>query len=239
MEQPDDTNAAIWKNDEIIRSRQERAGEREQKNAAQWRRLAELLPFGVDDAFTFADLGAGTGVAAREILVRYPRSTAILTDFSAPMIAAGTAELAAFDGRFRYVEFDMSSNTWPAAIPATLDAVVTSMCIHHMPDDRKQGLFSEIYDRLAPGAWYFNYDAISSDDPVVAAQWQHMHDQDDPASAVQRLHRTPVEQDRHANHVRYLIPLADQLEFLRSAGFTGIDVYWKNLDDVIYGGRRP
>jgi hypothetical protein len=39
--------------------------------------------------------------------------------------------------------------------------------------------------------------------------------------------------------VRYIIPLGQQLEYLRSAGFEGIDVYWKHLDTVIYGGRRP
>lgn len=36
-----------------------------------------------------------------------------------------------------------------------------------------------------------------------------------------------------------MIPLARQLEYLRSAGFAGIDVYWKRLDYVIYGGCRP
>jgi tRNA (cmo5U34)-methyltransferase len=36
-----------------------------------------------------------------------------------------------------------------------------------------------------------------------------------------------------------MIPLAQQLEYLRSAGFAGIDVYWKRLDYVIYGGCRP
>ena len=25
----------------------------------------------------------------------------------------------------------------------------------------------------------------------------------------------------------------------RSAGFEGVDVYWKQLENVIYGGRRP
>jgi hypothetical protein len=33
--------------------------------------------------------------------------------------------------------------------------------------------------------------------------------------------------------------LDPQLGFLRSAGFAGIDVYWKNLENVIYGGCRP
>ena len=58
-----------------------------------------------------------------------------------------------FAGRYRYVEFDMSAGgEWPAAIPVALDAVVTSMCVHHLPDQRKQGLFAEIYDHLAPAA---------------------------------------------------------------------------------------
>jgi len=39
--------------------------------------------------------------------------------------------------------------------------------------------------------------------------------------------------------VRYMIPLGRQLGYLRSAGFEGIDVYWKQLGNVIYGGRRP
>lgn len=36
-----------------------------------------------------------------------------------------------------------------------------------------------------------------------------------------------------------MTPLASQLDFLRGVGFEGIDVYWKQLDFVIYGGRRP
>jgi hypothetical protein len=36
-----------------------------------------------------------------------------------------------------------------------------------------------------------------------------------------------------------MIPLGPQLGFLRAAGFEAVDVYWKRLDYVIYGGRRP
>jgi len=238
MEQATDTNAAIWKSTHIVQTRELKAAERTRRNAAQWQLMGELLPFDEQDAFTFLDLGAGTGPATRAILELYPRSTAILTDFSAPMIAAGEVAMQSFAGRFQYIEFDMSTNSWPAAIPATLDAVVTSMCIHHMPDHRKQGLFAEILEHLAPGGWYLNYDSVSSADPVVAEAWDRVNDLD-PEAARKRLHGTPQEQARRANHVRYLIPLAQQLSYLRSAGFEGIDVFWKRLGDVIYGGHRP
>lgn len=53
------------------------------------------------------------------------------------------------------------------------------------------------------------------------------------------LHRSPGEQARWGNHVRFISPLHRQVEYLRLAGFQGIDVYWKQLDYVIYGGCRP
>ena len=239
MDQSTDTNADIWKSEEGVQFWTAKSEEREQKRAAQWRLMGELLPFDEQDAFTFLDLGAGTGAAARRILELYPRSTAILTDFSAQMMDQGEREMQTFAGRFQYVEFDMSTNSWPAAIPATLDAVVTSMCIHHLPDHRKQGLFTEILERLAPGGWYVNYDPVSSPDPVVEATWERVNDRDDPEAAGKRLHRTPQEQSRYENHVRYVIPLDQQMDYLRSAGFQGVDAYWKHLENVIYGGCRP
>jgi tRNA (cmo5U34)-methyltransferase len=139
MDQSPDTNAAIWKSEEGVQFWTAKTGERRQKRAAQWQFMGEILPFAEQDEFTFLDLGAGTGAAAREILDLYPRSTAILTDFSARMMGEGEREMQPFAGRFQYLEFDMSTSNWPAAIPAKLDAIGTSMCIHHLPDHRKQG----------------------------------------------------------------------------------------------------
>lgn len=238
MDEPSDTNSAIWNSEEVVQYWTATADERERKRSAQWQFLGELLPFDEQDAFTFLDLGAGTGAAARAILGLYPLSVAILTDFSSQMIGEGERQLAPFAGRFEYVEFDMSTGDWPAAIPTALDAVVTSMCIHHLPDHRKQGLFAEIFDHLAPGGWYLNYDPVSSADPVVEATWERVNDRADPEAASKRLHRTPEDKSRYENHVRFIIPLDQQLDYLRSAGFQGIDVYWKHLENVIYGGCR-
>ncbi|QTE28205.1 class I SAM-dependent methyltransferase [Pengzhenrongella sicca] len=239
METLPDSNEAIWKSAQHVRERATKTAEREQRSAAQWRLLGLLLPFDTQDEFTFADLGAGTGSAARAILAQYPRSTAVLADFSAEMIAVGTQEMQPFEGRYRYVEFDMSTPAWPAAIPAGLDAVVTSMSVHHLPDARKEGLFAEIFDHLRPGGWYVNYDSVRSADPAVSATWVRVADREDPLAADARARRTPAELARRANHERDLIPLAQQLDYLRAAGYRGIDVYWKHLDDVVIGGYRP
>jgi tRNA (cmo5U34)-methyltransferase len=240
MSDPADTNAAIWQSADAVEAWAAEAQRQEGSRAAHRRFMALLLPFTEQDAFTFLDLGAGTGAASRAILRLYPRSTAVLADFSAEMMRAGERELQPFAGRYRYVEFDLASaGAWPAEIPPALDAVVTSMCVHHLPDDRKQGLFAEIAAALAPGGWYLNYDPVRAGDRVVEATWDRVRDREDPEGADRRHHRSPLDQARWDNHIRYIIPLGPQLEYLRAAGFEGVDVYWRHLENVIYGGRRP
>jgi len=234
-----DTNAAIWKSEETVQNWAAEAARQEQRRVRQRHFMAELLPFGEQDAFTFLDLGAGTGAASKAILAAFPNSNAILADFSAQMMGQGEREMRPYAERFRYVEFDMSKDDWPTGIPATLDAIVTSMCVHHLPDDRKRALFAEIFDRLAPGGWYLNYDPVRSTDPDVEAIWRQVKDRQDPDWAHRQRHRSHDEQARYENHVRYIGPLTQQLEHLRAVGFQAVDVYWKELEEVIFGGRRP
>lgn len=235
-----DTNAAVWKSDAMVQQWVAGMDQRERARAEQFRLLALLLPFGQQDRFTFLDLGAGTGSAARAILAVYPGARAVLADYSAQMMGEGIKVMARWADRYRYVEMDMLvPGGWPAAIPVPLDAVVTSQCIHHLPDERKQSLFREIHDRLRPGGWYLNFDPVAAASPAVQEVWERVNDRLDRAAAHKRTHRTPQEQARHENHVRYMIPLEPQVAFLRHAGFEAVDVYWKHLDYVIYGGSRP
>jgi len=230
--------SAVWHSDEFIHHWVDEAEARESRHRSQLRLMGELLPFDRQTRFTFLDLGAGTGSAASMILDVYPLSTAILADYSRPMMLAGENEMQRFAGRFRYIEFDMSADRWPQQVPNMLDAVVTSMCIHHIPDGRKQGLFREIHDRLAPGGWYLNYDVVNTADPVVTAAWERVHARN-PEGGDRDGPQTALDHAGHDDHVRNITALESQIGFLRAAGFEGIDVYWKRLDSVIYGGRRP
>ncbi|HVB05324.1 MAG TPA: class I SAM-dependent methyltransferase [Acidimicrobiales bacterium] len=239
MTEGEDTNADLWKSDAVVANWAAQVGDREARRRAQWELMAQLLPYREDEDFTFLDLGAGMGAAAQVLLECYPHAHAVLGEYSPPMIAAGTEAMARFGERARYVEFDMGGAPWPEEIPTALDAVVTSQCVHHLSDERKASLFAELFARLAPGGWYLNYDPVTSDDPVVDAAWQRANERQDPEAAEKARHLSPEAQARHENHVRYMIPLEPQLGYLREAGFEAVDVYWKHLDYVIYGGRRP
>jgi tRNA (cmo5U34)-methyltransferase len=241
IEEPtEDTNAAVWKSDIGVTFWKETEADRERRRAGHRKLIAALLPFGDDEHFTFVDLGAGTGAAARTVLDHFPAAHAVLADFSPQMMAQGMLELGAYQSRYTYAEFDLTrAGDWPAGIPDRVDAVISSLAVHHLKDERKRTLFAEILRQLAPGGWFLNYDPVQPPDPVVEEAWLRAGDRQDPSAAHKREHRTAEEQFRYENHVRYMIPLDRQVGYLRAAGFEGVDVYWKELDYVIYGGRRP
>lgn len=234
-----DTNATLWKSEEVARAFVGAEGQRERERQEQFLLVARVLPFDRTDAFTFIDLGAGTGAASRAVLNDCPRATAILAEFSPAMMAEGDKLLGPYTGRYRYVEFDMTSSDWPTEIPARVDAVISTLSIHHLPDDRKRSIFREIRDRLQPGGWYVNFDPVRAPEAALDAIWERINDRYDPDAPYKRTHRTPLEQARWENHVRYISPLGPQIDWLREAGFVDVDVFWKRLDWVIYGGHTP
>jgi tRNA (cmo5U34)-methyltransferase len=234
-----DDNAAIWKSDGGVATWLAGSAEREQQRGEQRRLVADLLPFGDEDQFVFVDLGAGTGAAARAVLDRFPRASALLAEYSPQMAEAGTDALQPFRGRFRYVDFDLTTGPWPDEVPDQVDAVISSMCLHHLPDARKKQLCAEVFTRLKPGGWFLDLDVVTAETPAAAQAWQRADDRRDPDAALHRRHRTADEQHWFENHTRYISPLSRRLGFLQAAGFEGVDIFWKRLDAVLIGGRRP
>src|ERR1700751_4975690 len=100
MDNSTDTNAEIWHSEEMVQHWLKEATAQERNRLEQRRLMADLLPFGDDQEFTFLDLGAGTGAATRGILERYPHAAAIMADYSAQMMAAGEPEMQPYAGRY-------------------------------------------------------------------------------------------------------------------------------------------
>jgi len=118
-----DTNAAIWKSEEVARNFAALSEQREQQRRDQLQLVARLLPFGPDDAFTFMDLGAGTGAASRALLAEYPKANAILCEYSPQMAAEGTRAMAAHAEEYLYTEFRDSAPAQREALPSIVQRV--------------------------------------------------------------------------------------------------------------------
>ena len=97
------------------------------------------------------DLGAGDGVLAAALLARFPAATLTALDGSESMRAAASARLASFGDRARVAAFDLSALAWwDRMFGAHL--VVSSLCLHHLNDAKKQYLYKAAADRIAPAA---------------------------------------------------------------------------------------
>lgn len=119
------------------------------------------------------DLGAGDGKVASVVLDHFQQASAILVDFSVPMMEKGQETLKRFEGRCRYELWDMNEGEWPDHLRGPYDAAVSSAAIHHLVNPRKQWLASAVLDRLVLGGIFANYDLFRNPDAVFAEDDVH------------------------------------------------------------------
>jgi tRNA (cmo5U34)-methyltransferase len=197
--------------------------ERYLERADQYPRRAEgesvLLAHVPPDARRILDLGTGDGRLLALVRGDRQRARCIGLDNSAPMLMAARGRFATVDD-VELVEHDL---TEPLPEMGHFDAVVSSMAIHHLEDERKRSLYAEVFDALAPGGVFANFEHV--------------------ASPTQRLHLAffdaigePLE---HEDPSDRLLDVQTQLEWLRAIGFDDVDCYWKWLEMALLIGVKP
>jgi len=69
----------------------------------------------------------------------------------------------------------------PGLAPA--DAIISALAIHHLSDQRKRTLFSEIHALLKPGGAFVNLDLVASPTPELHQRFRRAigREQDDPS----------------------------------------------------------
>jgi len=162
------------------------------------------------------DLGCGDGRLSALVLAAYPESTAICVDMSPAMLDAVT-ERFADDDRVTIATHDLEQ---PLPFAGPFDAVISSLAIHHVDDERKQSLYAEIAALLTPGGVFANLEIVRSPTQALHDQWRdEMGAQDDPS-------------DR-------LAPMEPQLAWLRDAGLQDVDCIWKWRALALMRGTKP
>jgi tRNA (cmo5U34)-methyltransferase len=101
------------------------------------------------------DLGAGTGLLARQVASAYPDAELTLLDGAPAMLdQAGTA----LGDRAYYVTADLAdplpSGPW--------DAVVSALAIHHLDDGDKRALFGRVHQALGSGGMFVNAEQVGA-----------------------------------------------------------------------------
>lgn len=210
--------------------------------------IMSLIPADPDDAFTFVDVAAGAGWLSKAILDRFPRSHALLLDGSAAMLAEAQTVLAEHTGRFDLKLFQLLDLSWIDDLPSRLRAVVSSLAIHHLDDGGKRDMFERlapalesggallIADLVQPAGEYGLRHAARTWDAEVRRQSQEISGSLDAWNLFDGDDWNIFD---HPDPMDTPSTLADQLDWLREAGFTSADVFWALAGHAVYGAYLP
>lgn len=194
---------------------------------------------------TILDLGAGDGAVASVIAQQFPVERITLVDFSLPMLQQAVNRFAGSTPHVDIIDSDLLDPRWRNDLPgeiSTYDVVVSRYAIHHLPDDRKKGLYEEVHDLVAPGGMFFNIEHVSSVSPVYQGIFESMIIEGMVATSDASLdleQATAVFRARQDADTNILAPAEEQCSWLRDIGFVDVDVIMKVFELAVIAARRP
>jgi len=193
------------------------------------------------DVSNFIDIGCGDGILSRVIQNQYPNAYGTLLDFSEPMLEHARANFTDEQARIFYQDLNESSWIDRVRDKAPYDVVVSGYAIHHLTDVRKQSLYAEIYDLLAPKGIFINIEHVSVPDQWNEDLFTHafaqnlypLRKQEEPDLTYEQMIERLDQEDGDI-----CAPADTQCDWLREIGFVHVDVYMKIYALAVFGGVR-
>ncbi len=207
--------------------------------------LVSTVPFGPDKPLKILELGSGDGELAEALLAVFPRATLTALDGSESMRRESVARLAPFGARARVAAFDAGALDWWDRMSG-VDLIVSSLCLHHLNDAKKQYLYKAAAERLSPSGALLMADLVDPQHPaarrLAADQWDAQAKEQAEALGRPALFQRFV--DTRWNHLRFP-EAADRpsavfhhLIWLRHAGFAAVDCVWMHAAHAVFGGFK-
>ena len=208
--------------------------------------LLAAVPFAAEDTFRIVEIGSGEGFLAEALLNAHPAASIVAFDGSESMRVATTARTARFGSRASVRPFALDALDWWDVMFGA-DLVVSSLCLHHLNDAKKQYLYKAVADRISPRGALLIADLIDPLDEasrrVAADAWDLAAREQ--ADAIGRPDLYARFLDARWNHFRYP-DTADRpsaifhhLVWLKHAGFAAVDCWWLFAGHAVFGGFQP
>ncbi len=203
-----------------------------------------LLPFTPADKFRAVEIGSGSGTLSHALLDCFPEATLVALDGSESMRSHATTRLSSFGDRFSVQAFELGASDWHPSLDSA-DAVVSSLCIHHLSGEDKRRLYAAISQRISPRGALVIADLVEPQRPqgreVFAAGWDRAVKESAAGRSGALFERFVTEEWNY-----YRFPdasdqpssLIDQLTWLKQAGFEVVDCFWLQAGHAIFGGYK-
>jgi tRNA (cmo5U34)-methyltransferase len=195
---------------------------------AFYRRSTDLI---AHDAKNILDLGAGTGLLSQFVRQWYPSAHIVLADLSEAMLAHARTRFAGDSN----VTFEVTDYT-TAPIDGTYDSIVSALSIHHIDDEAKRALFSKIFKALRPGGTFVNAEQVAGPTPAIDKRYKELW-----LEQVREAGATPdqIADSLYRQQDDRCASVEDQLAWMREAGFTDADCWFKDNRFAVLSGTRP
>jgi trans-aconitate methyltransferase len=207
--------------------------------------LVAAVPFNADEPIKILELGSGDGRLADALLTVFHRATLTALDGSESMRQETSKRLTMFGDRARVAGFDMAALDWWDRMFGA-DLIVSSLCLHHLNDAKKQYFFKAAAERLSPRGALLVADVIDPQHPasrrLAADRWDAQAKHQADALGAPELFRRFV--DSQWNYFRFPDEndhpsgLFHQLVWLRHAGFAAVDCCWLDAGHAVFGGFK-
>jgi tRNA (cmo5U34)-methyltransferase len=177
------------------------------------------------------DIGAGTGLLSAFVLEKFPDARLTLMDISENMLDMARKRFATRP-ETEYVVCDYSRSE----LAGPYDMVCSALSIHHLSPEDKRLLFKRIFTALKPGGMFVNADQADGENPYFQQRYlDYWND---------FLRNGPMTEAQHAEILKRRDTLdrneklSLQLSWLKDAGYSDVDVVYKNRTFIVTVARR-
>ena len=193
------------------------------------------------------ELCCGDGRLSAAILAAYGGCQVTAYDGSDAMRQAATARCAEFGERFAVQAFDLAAPDW-RTFAEPVDAVVSSLAVHHLDTTEKRALFADMAKVLNPGGQLIIADLIEPQSAqawaLAAQQWEA--DVARRAEAAGRPEALEAFRTSDWNFFADMTPdpldkpssIAEHLDAFRAAGLEAADTHWLYAGHTVMSARR-
>jgi len=177
------------------------------------------------------DIGAGTGLMSTFMLGKFPEATMTLLDIAENMLDVARTRFAGREN-IRYVISDYSQSE----LGGPYDIICSALSIHHLATDNKRQLFGRIFSALQPGGMFVNADQADGETPYFRQRYLDYWNE--------FLRSGPLSDKEHAEILKRRSSLdrneklSVQLKWLHEAGFSDVDVVYRNRTFIVTVARK-
>jgi tRNA (cmo5U34)-methyltransferase len=177
------------------------------------------------------DVGAGTGLMSAFLLEKFPDAHLTLMDISENMLDMARKRFVSRPGT-EYVVCDYSLSE----LGGPYDLVCSALSIHHLEPGDKRRLFGRIFMALKPGGMFVNADQADGETLYFQNRYMEYWNEFLKSGPLNTEENREIQKRR--DNLDKNEKLSVQLGWLREAGFSDVDVVYRNRTFIVTVARK-